>query len=88
MTIPANEVKKRGVSIFEELLQKWDEVILSVRGHKKYVVMDIDRYKKLRALELDKAYREVMEDIKNGDYRVLTPKEHIESLKEELELDV
>jgi len=68
MTIPANEVKRRGVSVFEELLQKWDEVILSVRGNKKYVVMDIDRYKNLRALELDKAYHEVMEDVKNGDY--------------------
>ena len=84
MTIPANEVKKRGVSIFEELLQKWDEVILSVRGHKKYVVMDIDRYKKLRALELDKAYREVMEDIKNGDYHTDIDR-HLKELEKEIE---
>jgi hypothetical protein len=68
MTVSANEVKKRGVSLFGELLEKWDEIIINFRGEKKYVVMDIDRYKKLRALELDSAYQEVMEDIKNGDY--------------------
>ncbi|WP_151899355.1 prevent-host-death protein [Sulfurimonas hydrogeniphila] len=68
MTVSANEVKKRGVSLFGELLEKWDEVIINFRGEKKYVVMDIERYKELRALELDRAYTEVMEDIKNEDY--------------------
>ncbi|QOP44545.1 prevent-host-death protein [Sulfurimonas sediminis] len=68
MIVSANEVKKRGVSLFGELLEKWDEVIINFRGEKKYVVMDVERYKELRALELDHAYTEVMEDIKNGDY--------------------
>jgi len=68
MTVSANEVKKRGVSLFGELLEKWDEVIINFRGQKKYVVMDIERYKELRALELDKAYAEVMEDYKKGNY--------------------
>jgi hypothetical protein len=84
MTVSANEVKKRGVSLFGELLEKWDEIIINFRGEKKYVVMDIDRYKKLRALELDSAYQEVMEDIKNGDYKVMTAQEHLQNLKEEL----
>ncbi len=68
MTVSANEVKKRGVSLFGELLEKWDEVIINFRGQKKYVVMDIERYKELRALELDRAYEEVMEDYKKGNY--------------------
>jgi len=84
MTVSANEVKKRGVSLFGELLEKWDEVIINFRGQKKYVVMDIERYKELRALELDKAYAEVMEDYKKGNYKVLTAEEHIKNLKEEL----
>jgi len=68
MTVTANDVKQRGVSLFGELLEKFDEIVVNVRGKKKYVVMDIERYKMLRALELDNAYREVMEDVKNGDY--------------------
>jgi len=68
MTVSANDVKQRGVSLFGELLEKFDEVVINFRGKKKYVVMDIERYKMLRALELDNAYREVMEDVKNGNY--------------------
>ena len=68
MTVTANDVKQRGVSLFGELLEKFDEIVVNVRGKKKYVVMDIERYKELRALELDNAYREVMADVERGDY--------------------
>ncbi|MDF1877543.1 type II toxin-antitoxin system prevent-host-death family antitoxin [Sulfurimonas sp. SAG-AH-194-L11] len=68
MTVTANDVKQRGVSLFGELLEKFDEIVVNVRGKKKYVVMDIERYKRLRALELDEAYREVMADVANGEY--------------------
>ena len=68
MVVTANDIKKRGVSIFDEMLNKFDELIISVRGKKSYVVMDMHRYEKLRALELDDAYLEVMKDVKNGDY--------------------
>jgi PHD/YefM family antitoxin component YafN of YafNO toxin-antitoxin module len=84
MTVSANDVKQRGVSLFGELLEKFDEVVINFRGKKKYVVMDIERYKMLRALELDNAYREVMEDVKNGKYKTQTAQEHIQSLEEDL----
>ena len=86
MTVSANEVKQRGVSLFGELLEKFDEVVINFRGKKKYVVMDIERYKMLRALELDNAYREVMEDVKNGNYKTLTAQEHIQNLQEDLDV--
>jgi PHD/YefM family antitoxin component YafN of YafNO toxin-antitoxin module len=84
MTISANEVKKRGVSIFDEMLKKFSEIAITFRGKKKYIVMDIKRYEELREKELELAYKEVMEDYKNGDYRIVSAKEHINSLKEEL----
>jgi PHD/YefM family antitoxin component YafN of YafNO toxin-antitoxin module len=84
MTISANEVKKRGVSIFDEMLKKFSEIAITFRGKKKYIVMDIKRYEELRQKELELAYKEVMEDYKNGDYRIVSAKEHIDSLKEEL----
>jgi len=84
MTVTANDVKQRGVSLFGELLEKFDEIVVNVRGKQKYVVMDVERYKKLRTLELDNAYREVMEDYKNGDYKVLTAEEHIKNIFEDV----
>jgi len=68
MVVTANEVKKRGVSLFDELLKKFDEIIISSRGKNKYIVMDIETYEDFRAYRLDKAYKEVMEDVKRGDY--------------------
>ncbi len=85
MVITANEVKKRGVSIFEDLLKKFDEIIISFRGKKKYVVMDIERYEELRKSELELAYKQVMEDYKKGDYKIVSAKEHIDDIFKELE---
>ncbi len=68
MIIRAGEVKKRGVKVFDEALRNADEVVINIRGKDKYVVMDIERYKELRRKELDIAYMEVMNDIKNGRY--------------------
>jgi PHD/YefM family antitoxin component YafN of YafNO toxin-antitoxin module len=84
MVISANEVKKRGVSIFDDMLKKFSEIAITFRGKKKYIVMDIKRYEELRQKELELAYKEVMEDYKNGEYRIVSAKEHIDSLKEEL----
>jgi len=84
MSITANEVKQKGVSIFKELLEKFDEVVIEVRGKKKYVVMDIERYKTLRALELDDAYREVMQEVERGEYKTQTVQEHLQSLEDDL----
>lgn len=84
MVINANEVKTKGVSIFEKLLEKFDELTISVRGKSKYVVLDIDRYKELRANELDLAYLKTMQDIEKGNFKKQSAKEHIEEIKNEL----
>jgi len=84
MVVTANEVKTRGVSLFDELFRKFDELVISVRGKKKYVVIDIDRYNEMRKAELEQAYQEVMKDYKNGDYKIVSAKEHIENLEREL----
>ena len=84
MTISANEVKKRGVSLFDSLFEKVDELIINVRGKDKYVVLDIERYKEFRANELDLAYMQTMNDIKEGNYEKLSAAEHIAALKDEL----
>jgi len=84
MIINATEVKTKGVSIFANLLEKFDELIINVRGKNQYVVLDIERYKELRANELDLAYLKSLQDIVKGNFKVQTASEHIEELRNEL----
>ena len=84
MIINANDVKTKGVSIFGTLLEKFDELIINVRGKNQYVVLDIERYKELRANELDLAYLKSLQDIEKGSFKIQSAKEHIEEIKNEL----
>ena len=84
MTITANEVKTNGVSIFGKMLDKSDELIISVRGKDKFVVIDIERYKEFRANELDIAYMKAMKEIEEGKFKTQSADEHIKELVDEL----
>ena len=84
MTISANEVKTKGVSLFSTILDKFDELVINVRGKDKFVVLDIQRYNELRANELDLAYIQTTQDIKDNNYKTQSAKEHIEDLMNEL----
>lgn len=84
MTIKANEIKTNGVSMFDNLFKKFDELIINVRGKDKYVVLDIQRYKQFREGELDLAHMKVMQDIKDGNYKSQTAAQHIKELVNEL----
>lgn len=68
MVVMANEVKTKGVSLFDKLFEKAEEIIINVRGKNKYVVIDIERFQELRAMELDRAYVQAMADIAAGRY--------------------
>ena len=84
MIITANEVKTNGVSIFAKMLNKFDELIINVRGKNKYVVLDMERYRAFRESELDIAYMKAMEDINLGNYKIQTASEHLKELVSEL----
>ncbi len=84
MTISANEVKTKGVSVFSKVLDKFDELIINVRGKDKFVVIDIERYKEFRVNELDIAYMKVMQDIKDKKFKIQSADEHIKELEDEL----
>ena len=84
MIINANDIKTKGVSIFANLLEKFDELIINVSGKNQYVVLDIERYKELRANELDLAYLKSVQDIEKGKFKVQSAQEHIDELRNEL----
>jgi len=65
-TITANELKTRGISAVEDQLETEDQVIISVRGVDKYVVMGLEKYARLRESELDMAVKEARADYQAG----------------------
>lgn len=67
-TITANELKTKGVSVVESRLQNEDELIITVRGQGKYVVMDLAKYEKLREYELEIALLEAKADLEAKRY--------------------
>jgi hypothetical protein len=84
MIVTANEVKTKGVAFFGKMLEKADELVINVRGKNKYVVLDIERYNEFRQNELDLAHMKVMQDIKEGRYKVQTAAEYTKELMDEL----
>ncbi len=84
MTIMANDLKTRGVTLLDEALKKDDEVVISVRGKSKYVVIDLEHYNYLRECELEAALIQTHKEIKEGKVKILTADEHIKALRDDL----
>ena len=82
--ITANELKTKGIASIEQLLQDAQEVIISVRGKPRYVVMDIAHFDYLRERELEAAWAESRADVAAGRYRQESAEDHIARLKAEL----
>ena len=77
-SITANDLKTKGVSVLESALQQSGEAVITVRGERKYVVLDFSTYNKLREYELDIALQEAREDIANGNYKTESVDEHMD----------
>ena len=84
MVISANDVKIKGVSIFDTLFDKFGEVIINVRGKNRYCVIPFEEYEEYRAYKLDKAYNEVIKDIEEGRYHTDFQK-HFDSIEEAID---
>jgi len=78
-TISANELKIGGVSALETYLEEESEVLISVHGKTKYVVMSIETYQHFREIELQQAILETENDIKQKKYHT-DIKKHIKNL--------
>jgi len=65
-SITANELKTKGVSILKSTLINTDEAIITVRGKDRFVVINVDKYNKLREYELEIALLEAKADIAAG----------------------
>ena len=84
MIVSANDIKTKGVTLLDKIFETMSEVVINVRGKNKYVVIDIERYKQLRALELDALYEETVQEIKEGRYTTQSVEEHLVELRNAL----
>ena len=78
--LTANDLKTRGVAAIESLLATQPEVMISVRGKDRFVVMDVAHYHYLRECELDAALARSQADIVAGRYVVESAQEHMARL--------
>ena len=49
-SVTANELKTKGISAVESRLENDDEVLISVHGKDRYVVMTLEKYDRLREI--------------------------------------
>ena len=81
-TIAANELKTRGVASISEQLAEEPEAFITVRGKKRYVVMDIEHFQYLRECELEAALLEAKADLAAGRVVVESVEEHMKRLQD------
>ncbi|MCY4428026.1 MAG: type II toxin-antitoxin system Phd/YefM family antitoxin [Halieaceae bacterium] len=77
VSITANDLKTKGVSVLESALRQDGEAVITVRGELKYAVLDFNTYNKLREYELDIAIQEARNDIAKGNYETGSVDEHM-----------
>ncbi len=82
--VTANDLKTKGISDIERILQDAQEVVISVRGKPRYVVMDITHYDFLRECEIAAAWAQTREDVVAGRYRREGADAHVARIKGEL----
>lgn len=82
--VTANDLKTKGISDIERLLQSEQEVVISVRGKSRYVVMDIAHYEFLRECEILVAWQQTREDVVAGRFRSERADAHMARVQDEL----
>jgi hypothetical protein len=82
--IAANDLKTKGISDIERLLQEAQEVVISVRGKPRYVVMELAHYDYLRECEIAAAWAQTRDDVAAGRYRRESAEEHMKRVESEL----
>jgi hypothetical protein len=81
-TIPANDLKTKGIKAIEDALLLQPEASVTVRGQSKYVVMSSSQYLYLRECELEAALAESRSDLEAGRFVKETVSEHIKRINQ------
>lgn len=80
LIITANDLKTRGISILNQESSEDNEIIITVRGKNKYVIVPIEKYNYLRECELETALIESKRDYKEGKFIKESVEKHIKKI--------
>jgi PHD/YefM family antitoxin component YafN of YafNO toxin-antitoxin module len=78
--ISANTIKTKGISFINKFIKNKNEVIVSVRGKKKYVILPIEEYEHIRDLEIEQAIKQAEDDYNNNKYIAESAEEHFKRI--------
>ena len=80
-TITANDLKTKGIAAIEAVLEQQTEAIISVRGHARFVVMELEHYQHLRECELETALAQSRADVATGRFVVESAEQHVKRIQ-------
>ena len=80
----ANDLKVGGVTAIEAALREEPEVAISVRGERRFVVMNMDQYQHLRECELEAAWLATQADRVAGRAKTMTAAQHFADMERRL----
>jgi prevent-host-death family protein len=75
--ITANDLKVKGISAIDEIVNDNNGVVITVRGVEKYIILPIEEYNQLREMELDYAIQESKKEIEEGRFNSDSIEEHL-----------
>jgi len=78
--VTANELKTKGISRLDEIADRGEEAIISVRGKRRYVVLTVEQYNHLRECELEAAISEARKDLEEGRTLSESVEDHIKRI--------
>ncbi len=82
--LAANDLKTKGISAVEARLKTDEEVVISVRGQDRYVIMDLEKYNKLREYELAMALQEAKADVAAGRFVTESVVDHMRRISDDV----
>lgn len=82
--LAANDLKTKGISAVEARLKIDEEVVISVRGQDRYVIMDLEKYNKLREYELAMAVQEAKADVAAGRFVTESVADHMRRISNDV----
>lgn len=78
-----SDLKKRGISILDDIIEKQGGAIITVRGKNKYVVIDMNAYNQFKEYELEAALTETKRDLAEGNFVEGSVEDHIRRIHDE-----
>jgi hypothetical protein len=82
--VSANEFKKKGISLLDDIVGEQEEAIIMVRGKSKYAVINMNVYHRFREYELEVALAEAKRDLREGNFVEESVEDHIKRIQNEV----